>query len=96
MANRLFFKKTPFIITYNFSLVKVQANYRNNNLLNLDVTLLNEIMKIYLFYTLKAVWDNQGKIKMYYGMPNVIKATIGKKCLLRIKQEVINDVMLLE
>ena len=40
MANRLFLKKTPFIITYNFSLVKIQANYCNNNLLNLDVTLL--------------------------------------------------------
>ena len=53
-------------------------------------------MKIYLFYTLKALWDNQGKIKMYYGMVNVKKAAIGKKCLMPIKQEVTNDVTLLE
>ena len=25
-------------------------------------------MKLYYFYTLKALWDGQGKIKMYYGM----------------------------
>ena len=25
-------------------------------------------MKLYDFYTLKAQWDGQGKIKMYYGM----------------------------
>ena len=53
-------------------------------------------MKIYLFYTLKALWDNQGKIKIYYGMVNVKKAAIGKKFQLPIKQEVINDVALLE
>ena len=48
-------------------------------------------MKIYFFYTLKVLWDNQGKIKIYYGVLNVKKAVIGKKCLLRIKQEVINN-----
>ena len=25
-------------------------------------------MKLYYFYTLKALWDDQGKNKMYYGM----------------------------
>ena len=25
-------------------------------------------MKLYYFYTLKALWDDQDKIKIYYGM----------------------------
>ena len=28
-------------------------------------------MGLYYFYTLKALWDDQGKIKMYYGMSKV-------------------------
>ena len=64
---------THFIIAYHISLVKVQTNYCNNNLLILDVKQLNKIMKLYYFYTLKALWDGQGKIKMYYGMPRVKK-----------------------
>ena len=30
-------------------------------------------MKIYHFYTLKALWDGKGKIKMHYGMSRVKK-----------------------
>ena len=44
----------------------VKTNYCNNNLLILDVKQLNKIMKLNYFYTLKALWDDQGKIKMYY------------------------------
>ena len=64
---------TDFIIAYHISLVDVQTNYCNNNLLILDVKQLNKIMKLYYFYTLKALWDGQGKIKMYYGMSRVKK-----------------------
>ena len=62
-----------FIIAYYISLVKVQTNYCKSNLLNLDVKQLNKIMKLYYFYTLKALWDGQGKIKMYYRMSKVKK-----------------------
>ena len=47
----------------------------------LDVKQLNKIMKLYYFYALKALWDGQGNIKMYYGMTRVKKAAIGKKGL---------------
>ena len=30
-------------------------------------------MKLYYFYTLKALWGGQGKIKMHYGMSKVRK-----------------------
>ena len=30
-------------------------------------------MKLNYFYTSKALWDGQGKIKMYYGMSRVKK-----------------------
>ena len=50
-----------FIIAYHMSLVKVQTNYWNNNLLILDVKQLNKIMKLDYFYTLKALWDGQGR-----------------------------------
>ena len=53
--------------------MNVQTNYCNNSLLILDVKQLNKIMKLYYFYTLKALWDGQGKIKMYYGMSRVKK-----------------------
>ena len=61
------------MITYHISVVNVQTNYYNNNLLILGVKQLNKIMKLYYFYTLKALWDGQGKIKMYYGMSRVKK-----------------------
>ena len=69
---------THFIIGYHISLVKVQANYCNDNLLILDVKQLNKIMKLYYFHTFKALWDDQGKIKMYYGMSRVKKQLSGK------------------
>ena len=47
-------------------------------LLILDANQLNKIIKLYYFYTLKALWDSQGKIKMYYGMSRV-KKQISKK-----------------
>ena len=40
---------------------------------------LNKIIKVYYFHTLKALWDGQGKIKMYYGMFRIKKTAIGKK-----------------
>ena len=36
-------------------------------------------MKISYFYTLKALWDGQGKIKMYYGMSSLKKQLSGKR-----------------
>ena len=62
---------THFIIAYHISLVNVQTNYCNNNLLVLDVKQVNKIMKLYYFFTLKALWDGQGKIKMHYGIPGL-------------------------
>ena len=38
-------------------------------------------MKLYYFYTLKALWDSQGKIKMYYGMSRVKKQLSGKRSI---------------
>ena len=60
-----------FIIAYHISLVKTQDNYCNNNLLILDVKQLNKIIKLYYFHALKALWDGQGKTKMYYGCPGL-------------------------
>ena len=59
---------THFKIVYHISLLNIQTNYCNNNLFILDVKQLNKIMKLYYFCTLKALWDGQGKIKMYYEM----------------------------
>ena len=70
---------THFEITYHFSLVKVQTNYCNYNLLILDVRQLNKIIKLYYFHTLKALWDGQGKIKMYYGVSRVQKQLSWKR-----------------
>ena len=67
-----------FIVAYHISLVNAHTNYCNNNLLILDVKQLNKIMKLYYSYTLKALWDGQGKIKMYYGM-SVIKKQLSEK-----------------
>ena len=41
--------------SYHISLANVQTNYCNNNLLILDVKELNKVMKLYYFYTLKAL-----------------------------------------
>ena len=46
---------THFIITYHISLVNVQTNYCNNNLLILNVKQLNKIMKLLLLYFKIAV-----------------------------------------
>ena len=39
-------------------------------------------MELYYFYTLKALWNGQGKIKMYHGMPRVRKQLSGKRSIL--------------
>ena len=62
---------TPFIIAYYISLVKVQDNYCNYNLLILDVKQLHNIIKLYYRHTLKALWNDQDRIKMYYGMSRI-------------------------
>ena len=38
-------------------------------------------MKLCYFYALKALWDCQGKIKMYYGMSRVKKQLSGKRSI---------------
>ena len=47
----------------------------------MDVKQLNKIMKLYYIYTLKALWDGQGKIKMHYGMSRVKKQLLGKRSI---------------
>ena len=59
-----------------------QSNYCNNNLLLVDVRQLNKIMKLYYFYTLKAPWDDQGKMKIHYGMSRVKKQLSGKRSII--------------
>ena len=61
--------------------MNVQTNYCNNNLLILNVKQLNKIMKLHYFYTLKALWDGQGKIKMYYWMSRVKNQLLGKRSI---------------
>ena len=51
---------THIIIANHISLVNVQTDYCNNNLLILDVKQLNKIIKLYYFNILKALWDGQG------------------------------------
>ena len=53
--NDLFLNSDSFIIAYYISLVEVQTNYCNNNLLILDVKQINKIMKLCYFRTLKAL-----------------------------------------
>ena len=81
MEQTFFSIVTHFIIAYHVSLVNVQTNYCNNNLLIVDVKQLNKIMKIYYFYTLKALWDGQGKIKMYYEISKVKRQLSGKRSI---------------
>ena len=38
-------------------------------------------MKHYCFDTLKALWDGQGKIKMFYGMSRVKQQLLGKRSI---------------
>ena len=38
-------------------------------------------MKLYHFYTLKALWDAQGKVKMYYGTAKVKKQLSEKRSI---------------
>ena len=80
---------THFIITYYISLGNVQTNYCKKNILTLDVEQLNKIIKLYYFYTLKALWDGQGKIKMYYGISRVKKQLSGKRFILSTSNKVI-------
>ena len=77
----LFLIVTHFIIAYHIFLVEVQTNYCDNNPLALGVKQLNEIIKLYYFYTLKDLWDGQGKIKMYYGMSKVKKQLSEKRSI---------------
>ena len=37
--------------------------------------------ELYCLYTLKALWDDQGKIKMYYGMSRVKWQLSGKRSI---------------
>ena len=75
---------THFIITYHIFLAKVQINYCNMNLLILDVKQLNKFITRYHFCALKAMWDGQGKIKMYYGRSKVKKQLSGKRSIISL------------
>ena len=48
-------------------------------------------MKLHYFYTLKAMWDGQGKIKMYYGMPMVKKQLLQKRSIMKKKDSPFNS-----
>ena len=54
----------------------------------MDVKQLNKIIKLYYFHTLKALWDGQGKIKIYYGISRVKKQLSGKRSIIRILNEI--------
>ena len=43
-------------------------------------------MKLY-FYTLKALWDSQGKIEMYYGMTRVKKHLPGIRSVVKLHHQ---------
>ena len=47
-------------------------------------------MKLYYFHTLKAMWDDQGKIKMYYEMSKVKKQLLGKRSIVLLRSIVDN------
>ena len=51
-------------------------------------------MKLNYFYTLKALWDGQGKIKMYYEMSRVKKQLSGKRYIAIFAQDVIRPWLL--
>ena len=48
----------------------------------MDVKQLNKIIKLHDFHILKALWDGQSKIKMYYGMSRVKKQLSGKRSIM--------------
>ena len=48
-------------------------------------------MKLYYFYTLKALWDAQGKLKMYYEMSMVKKQLSGKRSIAATKFNVLQN-----
>ena len=75
---------TYFIIEYHISLVNVQINYCNNNILNLDVKQFNKNIKLLYFYTLKTLWDDQDKNKMYYGVSRVKKQLSGTRSIAEV------------
>ena len=75
---------THFVIRYHISLVNVQTSYCNNNLLILDVKQLNKIIALYYFHTLKALWDVQGKIKIYYRMSRLKKQLSRKRSIIHL------------
>ena len=82
ISNRPFSDSDSFYNSIPHSLLKVQASYRINNLLLWDIKQLNKIRKLYYFHTLKALWNGQDKINMYYGMPRVKKQLSGKRSIL--------------
>ena len=51
--------------------MNVQTNYCNNNLLILNLKELNKIMKLYYFYTLKALWMARVKLRCIMGCPGL-------------------------
>ena len=57
--------------------IPTTAVYCNNNLLIGDINTI-KIMKFYYFHTLKALWDGQGKIKVYYGIARFKEQLSGK------------------
>ena len=79
----LFINSDSFYNCIYITLVKVQANYYNNILI-LDVKQLIKIMKLYYFHILKALWDDQGKIKIFYGMSRVKKQLSRKRSIEKI------------
>ena len=73
--------------------------------MTLDEKQLNEIIKLYYFHTLKALWHCQGKINVYYRMSRVKKHLSGKGLLhskgnltrryaLKIQSKIYNGVFL--
>ena len=56
----LFFDSDSFVITKHFSLVNLQINYCNNNVLFFDVKQVSTIMKLYYFLYLKSTVGRPG------------------------------------
>ena len=48
-------------------------------------------MKLNYFYTLKALRNGQGKIKMYYGMSRAKKQLSGKRSIVREGINTVDD-----
>ena len=72
LGEQTFFSiENHFISAYHISLVNVQTNYCNNNLLILDVKQLNKIMKLYYFYTSKHCGMARVKSRCIMGCPGL-------------------------